>query len=53
MKEWELARYLIDAKKNIDSIIFIDDNFEELSNINIYEEINKIQTEFYLIFAIF
>ena len=48
MKEWELARYLIDAKKNIDSIIFIDDNFEELSNINIYEEINKIQTEFYL-----
>jgi len=48
VKEWELARYLIDAKKNIDSIIFIDDNFEELSNINIYEEINKIQTEFYL-----
>lgn len=43
-----MARYLIDAKKNIDSIVFIDDNFEELSNINIYEEINKIQTEFYL-----
>ena len=48
MEEWELARYLIDAKKNIDSIIFINDNFEELSNIDIHEEIKKIQTEFYL-----
>ena len=48
MKEWELARYLIDAKKNIDSLIFIDDNIDELSNIDIYTEIKKIQTNFYL-----
>lgn len=48
MKEWELARYLIDAKKNVDSLIFIDDNIDELSNIDIYTEIKSIQTKFYL-----
>lgn len=48
MNSWELARYLIDAKKNIDSLMFINDNFDELSNIEIYEEIRNIQTSFYL-----
>ncbi len=48
MKEWELARYLIDAKKNIDSLIFIQDNANELSNINVYAEVRNILSQFYL-----
>lgn len=48
MKEWELARYLIDAKKNIDSIMYIDQNVDELSYINIKDKIRSIQTQFYL-----
>lgn len=48
MKEWELARYLIDAKKNIDSIMYINQNIDELSFINIKDRIRAIQTHFYL-----
>lgn len=48
MKEWELARYLIDAKKNIDSIIYIEQNIDELSYINVKDIIKNIQKNFYL-----
>ena len=48
MKEWELARYLIDAKKNIDSIMYIEQNIDELSFINVKDKISSIQTHFYL-----
>ena len=48
MKEWELARYLIDAKKNIDSIMYIEQNLYELSYINIKDKIRSLQTQFYL-----
>ena len=37
MIEWELARYLIDAKKNIDSLLFIQLNIDKLTNLNIKE----------------
>lgn len=48
MTEWELARYLIDAKKNIDTLLFIQLNMEKLTNLNIKERFNKIQMEFYI-----
>lgn len=48
MTEWELARYLIDAKKNIDSLLFIQLNIEKLTYLNIKERFDKIQMEFYL-----
>ena len=48
MKAWELARYLIDAKKNIDSLCFIKLNAEKISNINLKEKTDKIQMEFYI-----
>lgn len=48
MIEWELARYLIDAKKNIDSLLFIQLNIDKLINLNIKERFDKIQMEFYL-----
>ena len=48
MIEWELARYLIDAKKNIDSLLFIQLNIDKLTNLNIKERFDKIQMEFYL-----
>ena len=48
MKEWELSRYLIDAKKNIDSILFIKQHVEKISNINLKEKTDKIQMEFYI-----
>ena len=48
MNGWELARYLIDAKKNIDSIMYIEQNIDELSFINIKDKIRSIQTHFYL-----
>lgn len=48
MTEWELARYLIDAKKNIDTLLFIQLNIEKLMNLNIKERFDKIQMEFYI-----
>ena len=38
MTDWELARYLIDAKKNIDSLLFIQLNIEKLTYLNIKEK---------------
>lgn len=48
MTEWELARYLIDAKKNMDTLLFIQLNIEKLTNLNIKERFDKIQMEFYI-----
>ena len=45
---WELARYLIDAKKCVDSIMFIARHKKSLSNINIRKKIHDIQQEFYI-----
>ena len=46
--KWELARYLIDAKKCVDSIMFIARHKKSLSNINIRKKIDDIQQEFYI-----
>lgn len=48
MKKWELARYLIDAKKNIDTILFIKLYFDKIANVNLKEKISKIQMDFYI-----
>ncbi|MCL1792067.1 MAG: hypothetical protein FWG40_12150 [Peptococcaceae bacterium] len=42
MTKWELSRYLIDAKKSIDSVIFISDNIKALANIDVR---NKVQSK--------
>lgn len=48
MTKWELARYLIDAKKCVDSVLYISDNAEELRYINLRKKINEIRNEFYI-----
>lgn len=48
MKKWELAYYLIEAKKNIDTIMFISQNKEALSNISIKENVKKCLSDFYV-----
>lgn len=48
MKEaWELARYIIDAKKCIDSLIYIRDNLKSL-NINVRSRIENHLRQFYI-----
>ncbi|MBO4701841.1 MAG: hypothetical protein J5625_04165 [Lachnospiraceae bacterium] len=46
--KWENARYLIDAKKCIDRLLFISDNIEKLQNIGLRNKINETQRDFYL-----
>lgn len=48
MKKWELAYYLIEAKKNIDTIMFMSQNREALSNISIKENVKKCLSDFYV-----
>lgn len=47
MEKWELARYLIDAKKSIDSIMYIKQNHQKL-NINLREKITEKRNKFYI-----
>ncbi len=48
MTKWELVRYLIDAKKCVDSMLYISNNAEELRYINLRKKINEIRNEFYI-----
>lgn len=48
MTKWELARYLIDAKKCVDSIMYIEQNIVILKNIGIREKIDSKLSKFYI-----
>ncbi len=48
MKKWELARYLIDAKKCVDSLYYIYDNISVIHNLNLRNIVKERKTEFYL-----
>lgn len=48
MTKWELARYLIDAKKCIDSIIYINENIATLKNIGVREKVDSKRRELYI-----
>lgn len=52
MKNWELARYLIDAKKCVDSIMFIKENHSSLTNINLRKKVSGFKNDFYINCAI-
>lgn len=48
MNKWELARYILDAKKSIDSVLYISNHIEELSMIDLRSEVNEIKRKFYV-----
>lgn len=48
MKNWELARYLLDAKKSVDSIMFIERNHLSLQHLNLRKKINDLRKDFYI-----
>lgn len=48
MKKWQNASYLIDAKKCIDSLLYISLNVNKLANINLKEKVNNIRKKFYI-----
>lgn len=48
MKKWELARYLLDAKKSIDTLLYVAENSEDVSMIDIQELVNEIRRKFYV-----
>ena len=48
MTKWETARYLIDAKKCIDSILYIARHKRSLSNIDLRKKTATILREFYI-----
>ena len=48
MKKWELARYFIDAKKCVDTMLFVADYAEEVSVIDIREKVAETKRKFYI-----
>lgn len=48
MMKWQLARYLIDAKKNIDTLLYIKENQELLVNIDLRARIATTCQQFYI-----
>ena len=39
---------MIDAKKNIDSIIFIEENIDKICNLNLRRKVEELRREFYI-----
>lgn len=48
MDKWELSRYVLDAKKSVDTMLYLSENVEKLSMIDIREEINEVKRKFYV-----
>ena len=48
MKQWEVARYLIDAKKDVDSIIYISENLNKIPLILRAEYVSRVRDHFYI-----
>lgn len=48
MGKWELARYLIDAKKSIDTILYLSKYGEKVSMIDIRSTVNETKRNFYV-----
>lgn len=48
MQKWELAKYLIEAKKNVDSVWYIAENVPVIANINLREKEESILRSFYV-----
>lgn len=48
MTKWELARYLLDAKKSVDSIMYIADVLPELEHIPVRAYVNSNRQTFYI-----
>ena len=48
MTKWELARYLIDAKKCVDNVLFIAENVKELRNLSLRDIVEDRQRKFYI-----
>ena len=48
MKKWELARYLVDAKKSVDAIMYISGEFDKFKYLSIRELISSHRQVFYI-----
>lgn len=48
MTKWQLARYLIEAKKNIDTLLYIKENLELLVNIDLRARMAATCQQFYI-----
>lgn len=48
MTPWEIAKYLIDCKKDIDSIMFISENVRSISNLNLKSILDSRLRDFYI-----
>lgn len=48
MNKWELSRYLIDAKKCVDSILFINEHIKKIANLDIRGRVASLRRDFYI-----
>lgn len=48
MTKWELARYIIDAKKSVDTILFIAEYGNQIAGINLRDKITSAKMKFYV-----
>lgn len=48
MDKWELTRYVLDAKKSIDTMLYLSENGKNLPMIDIRDEVNEVKRKFYV-----
>lgn len=46
--KWEMAKYLIDAKKCVDTLMFIEENIDCLHNLNLRKRRDELLREFFI-----
>lgn len=46
--KWIIASYLIDAKKNVDSVWFIENNLDQLKYLDLRKKTREIRNEYYI-----
>lgn len=48
MDKWQMSRYLIDAKKSVDTILFLAKYGESVSMVNIREKVIETRRKYYV-----
>ena len=48
MSKWEMAQNIIDAKKTVDSLLFISNNIEKIGNLDICSKAKSLNNSFYI-----
>ena len=48
MDKWEVFRYLLDAKKAVDTMLYLSEHIESVSMLDVREKVRETRRKFYV-----